>query len=364
MKLNDSVFRSDERAIYSLRELYRTYGYLPYKVGKFEEYDLYAHNKNFLVSDKVLTFTDTNGKLMALKPDVTLSIVKNVVAGEGVNKYFYNENVYRTTPESVGFKEIMQTGLECVGNVTVYDECEVIMLAAKSLEEISENYLLDLSHMGLINGLFENGGVADGDRKSILGFMESKNTTGLVRFCAERGIANALCDSLCLLTKMYLPLREALDAIRPIVAGEEMEAAYAELVGIADAMVLYGVPDKVYLDLSMMNDQNYYNGVIFKGYIGGISDSVLSGGRYDRLLAKLGKKAKAIGFAVYLDKLERFGAQDSAFDVDIMLVYGEDVSHARVIEAVDALAKEGKTVYAVTAPDPSVRCAAIVKLEK
>ena len=66
-----------EKAVFALREIYLSYGYLPYKMSKFEEYDLYLKNKEFLVSDRVITFTDTNGKLLALKPDVTLSILKN-----------------------------------------------------------------------------------------------------------------------------------------------------------------------------------------------------------------------------------------------------------------------------------------------
>ena len=88
--------KQDESAVYRLRELYETYGYTRYKMSKFEEYDLYVRNKSFLVSDHVITFTDTNGKLMALKPDVTLSIIKNMQDRTGqVQKLFYNENVYR-----------------------------------------------------------------------------------------------------------------------------------------------------------------------------------------------------------------------------------------------------------------------------
>ena len=70
---------SDDRSrvLASVQALYNRYGYRPYRMNKFEEYDLYARNKDFLISDRVITFTDLNGKLMALKPDVTLSIVKN-----------------------------------------------------------------------------------------------------------------------------------------------------------------------------------------------------------------------------------------------------------------------------------------------
>ena len=79
----------------ALRILYSRYGYSRYKKNKFEEYDLYAKNKDFLISDSVITITDVGGKLMALKPDVTLSIAKNTRDEPGIRKLYYNENVYR-----------------------------------------------------------------------------------------------------------------------------------------------------------------------------------------------------------------------------------------------------------------------------
>ena len=61
--------RDDERAVLALRSIYEKYGYAPYRMSKFEEYELYIRNKDFLVSDRVITFNDTNGKLLALKLD-------------------------------------------------------------------------------------------------------------------------------------------------------------------------------------------------------------------------------------------------------------------------------------------------------
>ena len=71
MSFASQVLKRDESAIYSLRALYKQYGYSLYKVSKFEEYDLYAHNKNFLISQNVLTFTDTNGKLLDMNATQT-----------------------------------------------------------------------------------------------------------------------------------------------------------------------------------------------------------------------------------------------------------------------------------------------------
>ena len=92
--MNRNALQQSERILFALRSLYDKYGYSRYKMNKFEEYDLYARNKDFLISDRVITFTDTTGKLMALKPDVTLSIVKNTKDdGNTVQKLYYNENV-------------------------------------------------------------------------------------------------------------------------------------------------------------------------------------------------------------------------------------------------------------------------------
>ena len=101
----------EERIVFALRELYRRFGYIQYKMRKFEEYDLYARNKDFLISDNIITFTDVSGKLMALKPDVTLSIVRSGRDGDGVQKVYYNENVYRVSAAAQGFREIMQSGI-------------------------------------------------------------------------------------------------------------------------------------------------------------------------------------------------------------------------------------------------------------
>ena len=89
MKIDLSVLKNDEKAIFGLRSIYRRYGYSQYKMSKFEEYDLYVRNKDFLVSDNIITFTDTTGKLLALKPDVTLSIIKNGKDVPGVIEKVY-----------------------------------------------------------------------------------------------------------------------------------------------------------------------------------------------------------------------------------------------------------------------------------
>ena len=192
MNVNESVLKNDERVALPLRELYRAYGYVQYKMSKFEEYDLYAKNKDFLVSDNVITFTDTNGKLMALKPDVTLSIVKNSKDDGELRKVYYDENVYRISGSSRSYREIMQTGLECIGDVDEYAIAEVLMLAAKSLALISEDHVLDISHLGIVSDVLD-GMATDADtRAALLVALGEKNLPAIRALVADSDLLCSL----------------------------------------------------------------------------------------------------------------------------------------------------------------------------
>ena len=266
-----------EQVVQQLRELYRRYGYTQYKMSKFEPYDLYVHNKSFLVSEDILTFTDADGRLMALKPDVTLSIVKNV---------------YRTSPMTRGFREIMQTGLECVGEIDLVAMGEVLLLAAKSLETISGDYLLDVSHLGFVAGLLDSAQVAEECRAGLLKHMEEKNVPALGAYCRELGLDPEASEDLCQLTALYGPPAQMLPVLEEMVRGERMELALAELRDVCSLL-----PERhLRLDFSIVNNMDYYNGFIFRGYLPGLPSGVLSGGQYDNLLRQMGRKDGAIGF--------------------------------------------------------------------
>ena len=357
MSISKKIFTSEERAVFALRELYSSYGYLRYKVSKFEEYDLYARNKNFLISENILTFTDTDGRLMALKPDVTLSIIKNLGnSATETHKLYYNENVYRTSASADGFREIMQIGLECIGKIDTYAMCEVITLAQKSLDVISDENILDISHMGLITGLLESLGINAGDEEALLGLVENKNTPAIKALCEKIGVSADKAESICKLTTIYAPVRTALAEIRGIVCTDKMQAAYDELCGVCDYLERVGNVDKVYLDFSTVNDMSYYDGITFKGFVNGIPDGVLSGGRYDRLMQKMGKSAGAVGFAVYLDMLRRLAQDASEYDVDTLLTYDESADVISVLEMADDLRKAGKSVRVEFGSADGVRC--------
>ena len=336
--------KADERAAIELRALYQTYGYSPYKVGRFEEYDLYMRNRNFLPSERILTFNDTDGKLMALKPDVTLSIVKNTREEDGALKVSYAEHIYRAPRGGGGFREIMQTGVECLGEVDVYAMGEVLMLAARSLETISEHYALDVSDMGVVSGVLAGEELSGAQRAELLGAISAKNPHDLRSACARMGVSQESARLLGALVGAYGPLGEVLPEIERLGLPPACGEALRDLKKVASLMRVYGLEEKINLDFSVVNDMRYYNGLIMNGFIDGAPSSVLFGGRYDPLLKRLGRSGQGIGFAVYLDQIERLAARGTGYDVDVLITCDGETDPLTLARTAEGLIKGGQSV--------------------
>ena len=364
--MNDTIMRSDERAVFALRSLYRNYGYARFKMSRFEEYDLYVRNKDFLVSDRVITFTDMGGKLLALKPDVTLSIIKNGEdrAGEK-QKVCYNENVYRVSGSTHHFKEILQTGLECIGDLDSYDICEVVTLAAASLATVSPDFALDISHMGILSAMLDEI-TADGDtRREIARCIAEKNTHDLARLCAEAGVGKTDTAALCDFVSIYGDMDTVLARLAPLSRRyEAVSVAISELTALRDHLKKTPYGGRVRFDFSIINDMSYYGGVVFCGYLDGICECVLSGGQYNKLMKRMGRKSGAIGFALYLDLLEGLPHTAPACDVDVLVLYDSRTPTAAVTEKVEALRNQGKTVSAQRSIPEKLRYATLCDLRK
>lgn len=351
---------ANEKKIFELRELYDSYGYSHYKMSKFEEYGLYLKNKDFLVSEGVITFTDTNGKLMALKPDVTLSIVKNTLnSTNSIQKLYYNENVYRVSKSSHSFKEIMQVGLECIGSVDDYCICEVLKLALRSLDKISDKTVLDISNLDILVELQESIGVPESERPEILRLVSEKNIHELSKKFKELGIWEENTEIFKNLISISGSPEKVIPKLKSLLAGR----VKAETVGNFCSIISFLADEKaVNIDFSLVDDISYYNGIVFKGFVDGIPSGVLSGGQYDKLMKNMKRSSKAIGFAVYLDMLEQLYTSTDEYDVDILLVYDSTVPPEKISRTADEMRSEG-SVLAVDCVPEGIRCRKTVFLK-
>ncbi len=344
-----NVLSAQERMVLSLRGLYEGYGYTRFPMRRFEEYALYLENKSFLTSKSVLSFTNADGRLMALKPDVTLSIVKRAKAERGqIEKLYYNESVYRVSPTDHEFTEIGQIGVELLGDVDLYATCEVVRLAIESLRLTGVPYVLDISHMGFASGLMSDAGLNAEQREQAIRLIRQKNAHELSATLASWHIAPFYAERIARLPSLGGEFTRTLAGAADLAVGSEMKLAVSELSHLYTALHALGLDSQVRLDFSIINALDYYNGLVFQGYAEGAPRMVLSGGRYDKLMRKLGKAGDGLGFALYLNELDRVLAVPSDYDADVLALYSPQDDAAEVLASLDGLRAKGQRVLAAT----------------
>lgn len=357
------TLRKSERAALMLRGIYEQYGYRNFRMGKFEEYDFYLANRDFLPSENIIAFADLNGKLMALKPDVTMSIVKNTRATpKAPERAYYTESIYRVSREVRAYREIFQVGLEYIGSLTPYAQIEVVSLAMRSLACVEEDYVLDVSHMGFLTGLLEEIPCTAECAGALLACIEQKNAHELRRTAARCGL-DAKREKLLLdVLAIGGPMEEMLPRALSLCRNESMSRAVDELAVLCAALSGTGRKGALRLDFSVTSDPKYYNGLMFRGFVPSVPRAVLSGGRYDRLLRRMGKEdLEAIGFALYFDEIDRYFKDGLPAPFDAVLLFDESDDPVRVFAAAERLRAEGKRV--LVTPDPPTDAAGIPVLK-
>ena len=343
MNLDFAMRRPEDKAMLLLRRLYELYGYRKYKVSNFEEYSLYLQYKSFLSGEKILSFTDLDGRLLAMRPDVTLSIIKNAHENETAKAY-YIEKVYRESKESNTFKEINQMGLELMGKIDNYALAETVFFAHQSLQACADgtDYILELGHMGFVLGLLERLDLLPTEREEIIACLTAKSPHRLRAVMQDIGLSGADQQRLLCLAELSGPVLDVLQRAEQICSGKRMQQALQELNNVYQALN-EEEQKHLRLDFSLLNATEFYDGILMNGYLAGLPRPVLSGGRYDSMMYNLGHNLGAIGFALYLDELERLPLPSREYDVDIWLE-ATQAEAAGILAAVRKLTEQGESV--------------------
>ena len=351
MNLIPQMLNKDEQVNLMLEGLFESYGYRKFKMRKFEQYSLYEEFKSFLISEYVLTFHSPDGKLMALRPDVTLSIVKNTRADEETtDKVFYRENVYRMDRHTKEFREIPQAGVELIGQVDALATLEIVRMAKESLSIIDEHSILCLSHMGFTEGLLNVCNITDAnERDRFLNCIASQNLHDLRLLVGDRAPSAKWMDDLSAVLSAHASYADTLALARKIAVSDQMTKALDELEMIGSSLAVLNMADGISLDFTMQNDLSYYNGVLMQGYVEKYPGILLTGGRYDRLLAKFHKRLSAVGFALALGDLNSCYPNRTDYDADVLILYSPTMDAGAVLSKAEAYRREGKRVRLATA---------------
>lgn len=334
--LKYNILNKTEEIILTLRSFYEKFSYQRITTSEFEEYDFLISNKKFLSNTKLISFMNEQGKLIALKPDTTLSIAKNVVLENDSKKVYYEENVFRYIKESSNYKSYKQMGVEFFTLNNSYSNLEIITIALETLNLLNNDFILNLSHSIFINGILNEFKFSKNSYKQIINNIKNKNIHDLEKILKSEELTDKdikRITTICTLSgefnliiskaKEISTNKDSLDAI------QELEKVYYNLSKIVDSNFL----SKIKLDLSMFQDLDYYNGLIFKGYIRNLPKEILIGGRYDNLMSKLNKKTNAIGFVVNLDELYNYYLDNNQkTDCDYLILYDDSTSELDLVK--------------------------------
>lgn len=316
-----------QKVIDTLQKRYQSYGYAQIETPTFEYYDTLSEIKNTVDKDATLKIIDKDGKILVLRPDVTTPIARMSAAHYGDSleylKLRYTMQVFRTNKKDRR-KEMTQVGIEYLGKKTPYSDGEVITLAIEGLLDCGVSaFQIDIGQTEYVKALLEN----IGRKKEIQRLLANKNFIGLSQAVEKLEVDEQRKKAIKKIPYLYGSIEQVLQ--NAYTGSEQARQALGQLEATYEMLCLQGYQQYLSFDLGMMQDLNYYTGIIFKGYMNDYGKPVLSGGRYDDLMQQYHKETSATGFGVYVDNLleamETGGVAIPTGGVSDYLVIGQDV---------------------------------------
>ena len=328
----------------NIRKMYDSYGYKKISLPSFEEYDLYNENKDF-IDRNVLTVMSPNGKLLALRPDITLSVAKKVSKDQSLkySKIYYQENTYNLT-KYVGYEEDEQLGIELIGKESTFLDFEIINLAVKSLDIINKKSMIILSHAGFISSIFENFDLEYEIKEQILDCINRKNSHDIQKILKKNEhISEHVKKLIYKIPELSGNLENIEKELLKYEINGNTKKILSELKQLNSLLMKFYKKSKIIFDFSVVKNLNYYNGIILQGYIEGFQNVILTGGRYDKLFEKFGVDTGAVGFAILTDGLKGYYKDTDKKDFEVLITY-DNSDFEKLVEIVNDFQKKGLRV--------------------
>ena len=319
-----------------LTELFARRGYVEVMTPELEFYDLLLQAGTPMPQEQMLKLIDRSGKIMVMRPDSTTPIAR--VAATKLStvplpqRLYYDQTVFRASREHRGGStEIAQCGVELIGASGRKADLEMVAMAVDALRSCGvERFHVELGHVGFFRELTARVDMSEDTVERMRALIEEKNFAALGDLL-EPYAGQSACLPLRRLTHLFGGA-EVLEEAERLSGGSE---AVEYLKGLYAELETAGYGAYIRFDLGLVHQIDYYTGVVFRGYVEGAGDAVLSGGRYDHLVGALGRSAQATGFAVDVDAVAAClpGVAVSAVET---LVHFEAGELARALSAVDS----------------------------
>lgn len=291
----------------SLTQVFDGCGYAPVATPHMEFYDVFRRPSAEGLADRFYSATDSRGRLLVLRPDSTLPIAR--IAATRLQhaalplRLYYHQSVLRRSRFYSGHSdETLQSGVELLGAEGLRADLEILALAAQALKACdAPRFRIELGHADIFRCLADSLNVSGELRRALAEAIETKNFPALQELLRPFGSVSAA-QALRKLPKLFGG-EAVLAQAKSLYGGAQYKKTLAYLSALYAALKELGLHEHIDIDLGLVHGQQYYTGLVFRGYIEGSGKTVLSGGRYDALLAEFGRPAAAVGFAIELDPL-------------------------------------------------------------
>jgi len=337
-----------------IRQVLKSYGYQQIMTPTFEYYDLFQNIDTAIDKDQMYKLIDSNGKILVLRPDATIPIARMAAlsseSGKDYKKYMYFTNVFRSEDfRAGGRREFLQAGVEYMGNANCEADAEVVATAVKALLATGfSNIRVDLGNVNYFNGLLDELNISDMGKGVLRHLVESKNFAELEKFLERIETDDSIKKVVLALPFLYGDFKKTVSKARKIARNNRMHQAINNICEIYDILEAYGYASFVYADMGFVNALDYYSGMIFKVYLGNMGAPAASGGRYDGLVEKFGRKIPATGFGLNIDGIYEAALKEDIWDhgtnkADYAVFCTKDTMAQGIIKA-EALRKTGSSV--------------------
>ncbi|MBN2259477.1 MAG: ATP phosphoribosyltransferase regulatory subunit [Clostridiales bacterium] len=282
----------------------RGYSFIDPKI--FQNYDEFICSNYRIDSKKTVKVLSGQSDVYILRPDITMSILGKVLNKwdkDKLLKVYYNSKIY-LNDESLNIGEYKQMGVESFGVDSLEADQEMIDMAIALMKQSEIPFILELGSSKYLDGYFKSLDLDQESEKKITELISKKNRNEMKNLEFRSSLMDNILD-------MQGDMDSVLTKAREFSLNEEMESALDELEALKDFFESNNLTTWIHFDLSMVPDLDYYDGIIFKGYYFESSKKILSGGRYDKLTEKLGKRVASIGFSIDMDELVRIKLEES-----------------------------------------------------
>lgn len=286
-----------------IRELFKAWGYVELESPTLEFFDVFSSGSDTIPQENMFKFFDQQGRILVLRPEMTVPISR-IAATKFKNcdfplRFSYIGNAFKFNEFGGGKqREYTQAGVEVLGVSTAEADAEVIATAIKAVRATGlENFQIDIGQVEFFKGIMEETGLLEADMEQVRVLIDKKDFLGIEELVNEHNIRNDLKELIFSLPGLF-GSTDVIDKVEKITVNERSLKALENLRQVLKILDDYNLSKYVSVDLGMVQSLNYYTGLIFRGFTYGAGFPILSGGRYDKLMERFGRKCPAVGFSL------------------------------------------------------------------